>query len=233
MLRKSIVFALAGMSVGLVIDVVQLLGGYFGGDRFFTEMSRWTRLSMHAAAILQMLSLVVFFSALLLTRREASPFVRETSDAGAAGGCVRITRREYWRRTRIWYAVSLAGMALLFAPFLKRGAQVVKVSSFADFLSSGGIMLCVGAALCFLAWAMTISPMVGRFRDCNYPAWLVAVLWAVSFLVPRLALAIQTVMLFIAFCVDGTVGDNRYGRDPKGRRVVYVADLRRNEGAAG
>lgn len=223
-MKASVLIALAGMIVSLVLGVVQVVCACVFGNGV---PPCWARLTMHAFAIIPLVSLVVFFASLLKFNCEDSPWMGVKPSGNICVSCARITRREYWRRTWKWYAVSLLGLAMVVVPFLRCGSRD-SLDLSREFQSWHWIIFSIGITLCLLSWVMTLSPLVGRFRDCNFSPWWVAVLWALAFIAPRMSIVPQSLMLFIAFCVDGTVGDNRYGRDPKGRRIVYDEDIAPN-----
>ena len=60
---------------------------------------------------------------------------------------------------------------------------------------------------------------VRRLHDRNMSGWLILVGWLVG-LLPIIGWAYSVFMFINLGCLDGTVGDNCYGKDPKGRKSL-------------
>ena len=72
----------------------------------------------------------------------------------------------------------------------------------------------------FLGWAISIffvSIDVRRLHDRNMSGWWVLASYLLSF-VPVLGWAVGVFFFINLGCLDGTIGPNHYGEDPKGRK---------------
>ena len=58
---------------------------------------------------------------------------------------------------------------------------------------------------------------VRRLHDRNMSGWLILAGWLLGWL-PIVGWAYSVFMFINLGCLDGTVGDNCYGKDPKGRK---------------
>lgn len=58
---------------------------------------------------------------------------------------------------------------------------------------------------------------VRRLHDRNMSGWLILVCWLLGW-IPIVGWAYSVFMFINLGCLDGTVGDNCYGKDPKGRK---------------
>lgn len=64
-----------------------------------------------------------------------------------------------------------------------------------------------------------VPPDVRRLHDRNMSGWLILVCWLLGWL-PIVGWAYSVFMFINLGCLDGTVGDNCYGKDPKGRKSL-------------
>lgn len=75
-----------------------------------------------------------------------------------------------------------------------------------------------------IATALSLSVDVRRFHDIDKSGWMLVLFWALS-LVPLAGTIAWIIKLFMLAFVDGTMGPNRYGADPKGRQSPYASHV--------
>ncbi|WP_127956971.1 DUF805 domain-containing protein [Serratia microhaemolytica] len=101
------------------------------------------------------------------------------------------------RHKEYWYFVLFQLIAILLISFLERTFAVANPEVYAGWYTAFYILLTL---IPFLA------VQVRRLHDANFSGW-----WALIHLIPFIG---QLVMLIFAL-LPGTVGENRYGADPR------------------
>ena len=105
----------------------------------------------------------------------------------------RARRKEYWLFLLLY-------TLLFFATTVVDGAT--------DTYSEGAGMGLLGFILTLAFLVPSVAVGVRRLHDIDKCGW-----WLLILLVPVLGFLV----LHVFFCFNGTVGDNRFGEDPKGR----------------
>jgi uncharacterized membrane protein YhaH (DUF805 family) len=112
----------------------------------------------------------------------------------------RSRRKEYWMFALLMMIVNVVSMVVLSAAGLGADGD------------SGGFMALVGGSLIFLLiFAVvflipSIAVGVRRLHDQDKSGWFILLGF-----IPY----VGAIILLVLFCLEGTVGDNRYGPDPK------------------
>jgi len=78
---------------------------------------------------------------------------------------------------------------------------------------------CVYLVIYIIQLALLLPQIAKRLHDMNKSGWL-ALIYFLSW-IPYIGLIFGLIFFLILITVDGTVGDNQYGEDPK-QRVPYV-----------
>lgn len=117
------------------------------------------------------------------------------------------------RRSAYWLWMLLQGVLFTLLSLLA-GAQSVERGPFGYQVADpvGGLVpLGAVAALGTLVIIPNLAVQVRRLHDSDRSGW-----WLLLHLVPVLG----SFVLFIFFLLDGSVGPNRYGQDPRGRTLT-------------
>jgi uncharacterized membrane protein YhaH (DUF805 family) len=151
----------------------------------------------------------------------------------------RSRRMEYWMFILFQFIVNIALYALLFAI---GGAGIMLAAggnANVGAATMGGGMIIIFALIAIVGFGLIIPSLavgVRRLHDTNRSGWWIMaplagyVLMVVGAVVQSGALAavgslvtvILAIVLLVFFFLDGTVGVNRYGPDPKGRADASV-----------
>ena len=151
----------------------------------------------------------------------------------------RSRRMEYWMFILFQFIVNIALYALLFAI---GGAGIMLAAggnANVGAATMGGGMIIIFALIAIVGFGLIIPSLavgVRRLHDTNRSGWWImaplagSVLMVVGAVVQSGALAavgslvtvILAIVLLVFFFLDGTVGVNRYGPDPKGRADASV-----------
>ena len=120
----------------------------------------------------------------------------------------RSRRREFWAFVVFYWLVTAAIIGAFGRPMTVRWPFGY---SFSLWLPQGS----VGGWVSGLFWALSIVPFlalgVRRLHDVDRSGW-----WLLAWFMPMFGWAV----LLVFACLDGSVGRNRYGTDPKGRMTV-------------
>lgn len=128
----------------------------------------------------------------------------------------RSQRREFWLFFLALWLANSAIMALFATPESQQATAANGYGyGYAYFLtwhtSLAGQFLIGLLAIFTMIPSYTVS--IRRLHDIDRSGW-----WLLVWLVPF----IGWLVLLIFFCLDGTYGRNRYGRDPRGRGMAEV-----------
>lgn len=127
----------------------------------------------------------------------------------------RARRKEYWMWL-LWWAifvnVILASIVYLIL-FTKCPAELRDAALWLWWLAAGIVM-----------GLLTMPVCVRRLHDRNLSGWWL-LLFHVGMLIPVLNVFAAIAYFVVVGCLDGTVGPNDYGDDPKGRKAVAYEPL--------
>ena len=122
----------------------------------------------------------------------------------------RSRRAEFWGFTLFYWLV----MAAILGGF----GQPTRVTwpfgySFSIWLPRGSTGLWAGNLFALFSMVPAFAVTVRRLHDVDRSGW-----WLLAWFVPM----IGWVVVLVFLCLDGSVGRNRYGRDPRGRMSVEM-----------
>lgn len=128
----------------------------------------------------------------------------------------RARRKEYWMWL-LWWAILvnvILAIPVCLILFTKCQAVVVRGAALGLWLLGSSVLMQL----------LTLPVSVRRLHDRNLSGWWL-VLYQVGMLIPVVNVFAGIAYFVIAGCLDGTVGPNDYGDDPKGRKAVSYAPL--------
>ena len=150
-----------------------------------------------------------------------SSYARGTGNgASGIGGFLdgRITRQRWWVKNIVGGVVFFTGLVV---------SCIVGGMFGCDDVEILGIILWYFIVGTIVRVCTVFSADVRRLHDINQSGWLLVIFWLASFFPVT-----WLVKLYLLGFLDGTVGPNNYGEDPKGRRhmaaTVHVVNQQSN-----
>lgn len=126
----------------------------------------------------------------------------------------RMARKEYWIRVLILFAFTFVlGFMWVYldessADGSGFGGYVLGLAKDFRKVTSGDFLFLCGL---FAASISNISIYARRLHDCNQSGW-----WVIPVLAASRILILNIAILLILGCIRGTIGQNRFGPDPRG-----------------
>lgn len=149
---------------------------------------------------------LLFLSVLSLARGKVS----EMGESVPFSFVGRARRRDYWLWC-LWCAIFQVVLAILIWALYSRELMAKGSSVFWLWMVAAGLF----------QFLMMIPMCVCRLHDVGMSGWWLVLLW-VGCWIPGLNIVAGIASFVIFGCLDGTVGPNRFGDDPR-RRQVWVA----------
>ena len=126
----------------------------------------------------------------------------------------RATRANWWcTYIGVWFFCN--GVASVVFSMMGMGFE-----NFTDMLWN--LMYAYGwlIALKILSNLLTWPVCVRRFHDLNHTGWFIVFFWLIGF-IPFLNWISWLIEVILLGFVDGTIGPNNYGKDPRGRQGLF------------
>lgn len=116
----------------------------------------------------------------------------------------RSRRKEYWMFALLfWILFVIAGIIDTMMGFGTVASGTAADPYFYDWkVENGPVMIALSLAFFIPHWAVTVR----RLHDTDRTGW-----WVLILLLPLIGL----IVMFVFLCLDGTIGPNRFGPDPK------------------
>jgi uncharacterized membrane protein YhaH (DUF805 family) len=125
----------------------------------------------------------------------------------------RATRMEYWLFTLL--SLLLIGTPMFFGIIILVIGEEMREDI---IMGLGGIILCIGFLVILAMMIPMIAVAIRRLHDTNRSGWfyLLSIIPIINY--------IGSIVLLVFYCLDGDVGANQYGADPKGRGLTLDKD---------
>ena len=131
----------------------------------------------------------------------------------------RATRREYWVSVLPAYVILLMICTIVVCCAVSAALSAIS-SGRGNYLNLGWYIFTV-VFFVLLFKIGTFPVTVRRLHDRNMSGWFLLVFFVCS-LIPFVSMFAWVVELIIVGCLDGTVGPNEFGPDPKGRKPIQA-----------
>ena len=120
----------------------------------------------------------------------------------------RSRRKEYWLFVLFYFLVS-AGIQIVFGvPVTERLGYFFRYS-----MTENGSGVLISNLFGLISFIPALAVNVRRLHDVDRSGW-----WLLLWLIPFFG----WIVLLVFLCLDGSLGRNRYGSDPKGRGTADI-----------